>query len=260
MRLAMGVAYRGTHYYGWQKQQHSNNTIQYHVEKSLSQLANHPIDTVCAGRTDTGVHSTGQVIHFDTHAIRDLLSWKKGTNTNLPYDIRICWVLEVALDFHARFSADYRRYQYIIADNCSGNAIFNELITPCRYLLDAEKMHHAAQYLVGEQDFSSFRAAQCQSKTAFRHIDFIRVYRNKGLIIVDIRANAFLYHMVRNIVGALITVGRGKYPPEWLAALLAEKNRNKAPATAIAKGLYLVEVGYQTVYNIPVGGESLPFV
>lgn len=260
MRLAMAVTYRGTHYFGWQKQQHSNNTIQYHVEKSLSQLANHPINTVCAGRTDSGVHSTGQVIHFDTHAARHLRSWVKGTNSNLPGDIRICWAREVALDFHARFSADYRRYQYIIADNCSGNAIFNELITPCRYLLDAEKMHHAAQYLVGEQDFSSFRAAQCQSKTAFRHIDFIRVYRNKGLIIVDIRANAFLYHMVRNIVGALITVGRGKYPPEWLAALLAEKNRNKAPATAIAKGLYLVEVGYQTVYNIPVGGESLPFV
>ncbi len=121
-------------------------------------------------------------------------------------------------------------------------------------------MHHAAQYLLGEQDFSSFRAAQCQSQTAFRHIDAIHVYRNKSFIIVDIRANAFLYHMVRNIVGALIAVGRGKYPPEWLAVLLAKKDRSKAPATAIAKGLYLVEVGYQTRYNIPVSNESLPFV
>ncbi len=259
-KLALGVSYCGKNYYGWQKQAHSDNTVQYHVEKALSQVANHPIELVCAGRTDSGVHGTGQVIHIETQAERPLDGWQMGANRNLPRDIRINWVREVPDDFHARFSAKARRYHYVIEDNSQGNAIFWGLIGCYRYALDSEKMHEAAQYLLGENDFSSFRAVQCQSKTAYRHIDFINVIRKNNYIIVDIQANAFLYHMVRNIVGALVEVGRGKQPPEYLAALLEAQDRKVAPPTFMADGLYLVEVIYDKLYNIPSGGKALPFL
>lgn len=258
MRLAMGIAYRGTHYYGWQRQRHSDNTVQFHVEKAIAHTAAHDVKTFCAGRTDSGVHAAGQVIHFDSCAKRSLRGWCMGVNTRLPKDIRVGWVKEVDADFHARFSAVYRRYQYVV-DDTGGSAIFNELSAPCRQPLSSEKMHQAAQYLLGEQDFSSFRAAQCQSNTPFRRIDFINVYRSQARIIIDIRANAFLYHMVRNIVGALMLVGCGKHSPEWIDELLAAKDRRKAPATATAKGLYLIAVGYPTKYGFPDRAETLPF-
>lgn len=259
-RLALGISYCGTDYYGWQKQKHSNNTVQYHVESALSQVANCTLEVVCAGRTDSGVHGTGQVIHLTTAAKRSLRGWVMGANTHLPANIRVNWAKTVTDDFHARFSATYRRYQYIISDSSQGNAIFDGLITPCRYKLDVETMHQSAQCLLGEQDFTSFQAAQCQSKTAFRCIDFINVYRNKNFIIIDIRANAFLYHMVRNITGALIAVGRGKQSVSWLHEVLMAKDRKQSAATAPASGLYLVEVGYDSVYNIPIGSETLPFL
>lgn len=260
MRLAAGVSYCGKDYYGWQKQSHSNNTVQNHVEKALSRVADHLVITQCAGRTDSGVHATGQVVHFETTSERSLFAWKKGSNTYLPKAIRIDWVCGVNDDFHARFSASYRRYQYIIEDNSGGNALFHDLITPYRYPLNTELMHVGAQNLIGENDFSSFRAAQCQSNTPYRHIDHLRVYRHQQFVVIDIQANAFLYHMVRNIVGALLVVGCGKQAPEWIADLLAARDRCQAPATSIASGLYLVEVGYNSVYNIPKGNTILPFV
>ncbi|PID66647.1 MAG: tRNA pseudouridine(38-40) synthase TruA [Gammaproteobacteria bacterium] len=260
MKLALGVSYCGRHYYGWQRQSHTHNTVQHYIELALSTVADETVNVCCAGRTDSGVHASGQVIHFSTNALRDLRGWKMGTNTQLPKDIRIHWVRAVADDFHARFSAKYRRYHYIIEDNSSGNAIFNGLVTPCRYALDAEAMQQAAQVLVGEHDFSSFRAAQCQSQTPNRHVDFIRVYRNGQFVIIDIQANAFLYHMVRNIVGSLLLIGQGKKEVAWLNKVLQERNRCLAGTTAGANGLYLVEVGYDSVYNIPAGNHPLPFI
>lgn len=256
----MGVSYRGNSYNGWQRQAHSTNTVQGHVEAAIATVANEPIDSICAGRTDSGVHGTGQVIHFDTHAERSDYSWLMGTNRNLPRDIRIDWVKPVSEDFHARFSAHYRRYHYVIEDNSIGNAIFLGLITPYRHALDAEAMHEAAQYLLGEKDCSSFRAAQCQSNTPFRHINFVNVTRHGRFVVVDIQANAFLYHMVRNIVGALLLVGQGKHSPAWLDDILATKDRTKAPATAPADGLYLVEVGYDKIHELPINSAPLPFL
>lgn len=258
-KIAFGISYCGKGYYGWQKQAHSNNTVQHHVDSALSVVANHQIESVCAGRTDSGVHGTGQVIHIQTDAERTQRSWKMGVNTNLPKNIRVDWVYPVDDDFHARFSATYRRYQYIIIDDSVGSAIFDGLVTPCRYQLDVHSMHEAAQALLGENDFSSFRAAQCQSNTPNRYIEHIRVYRAKQCIVVDIQANAFLYHMVRNIVGALLVVGQGKQPSDWLGELLLKKNRRLAPATAPADGLYLVEVGYPDADNIPTSPIALPF-
>ncbi len=259
-RIAMGISYCGTDYFGWQKQAHTDNTVQHHLETALSFVANHTVELVCAGRTDSGVHGTGQVIHFDTTAERSDYAWKMGVNTHLPKNIRVNWVRCVDKSFHVRFSATYRRYHYIIEDNSVGNAIFNGLVTTFKKPLNVALMHEAAQYLLGEQDFTSFRAAQCQSHTPFRCVDKVGVSRNGNFVIVDIQANAFLYHMVRNIVGALLIVGQGKKPPEWIAEILSAKDRCKAPATASADGLYLVEVGYDEKYNIPIGSDSLPFI
>lgn len=259
-QVALGISYRGTHYYGWQKQKHSDNTVQYHVERALSHVADHSVELVCAGRTDSGVHGLGQVIHISTPAQRSSHGWVRGANSHLPRDIRVNWAKVVADDFHARFSAIYRRYQYVIADKSLGNAVFDGLVTCHRYALDEKLMHEAAQCLLGEQDFSSFQAAQCQSQTPFRYIDFVHVYRVRGFVIIDIQANAFLYHMVRNIAGALMLVGSGKEPITWLSEVLLAKDRTQSAATAKAHGLYLIEVGYAKEHQIPVGYSPLPFV
>lgn len=260
MKLALGISYKGCGYFGWQKQRHSDNTIQYHVEKSLTKIANEPVNLVCAGRTDSGVHATAQVVHLSTTAKRSEYNWKMGGNTQLPPTIRIEWVREVPESFHARFSARYRRYQYIIEDKSVGSSIFSGIVTPVRELLDTKIMQQAAQCLLGEQDFSSFRAAQCQSHSSFRHLEFITVYRKNRFVIIDIQANAFLYHMVRNIVGSLVLVGLHKKPVVWLGEVLGAKDRAQAAPTFIADGLYLIEVGYDPLYNLPVGGKPLPFI
>ncbi len=254
------MSYCGKGYYGWQKQSHSDNTIQYYLDSALSGVANHKIESICAGRTDSGVHGTGQVVHIETSAERTMHGWKMGANSNLPRNIRVDWVMPVSDDFHARFSAKYRRYHYVIADNSIGSAIFDALVTPCRFPLNEKAMHDAAQALLGENDFTSFRAAQCQSNTPNRCIEHIHVYRAHSFVIVDIQANAFLYHMVRNIVGALLMIGQGKYRASWLKELLDKKDRTLAPATALADGLYLVEVGYEPSNNIPIGVVELPFI
>lgn len=259
-RIVMGISYRGNRYNGWQRQSHCPETVQKYLDMALSAVANESIATVCAGRTDAGVHGTGQVVHFDSIAERSDYGWQMGTNTHLPKDIRVNWVRRVDEMFHARFSACYRRYHYVIEDDSVGNAIFEGLLTVYRYPLEPDNMHNAAQCLLGEHDFSSFRAAQCQSKTPFRHVDFVNIKRQGRFVVVDIQANAFLYHMVRNIVGALLLVGQGKQSADWLAELLVAKERRKAPATAPADGLYLVEVGYDNVYNLPTGGFELPFL
>lgn len=253
MKYAASIEYDGTPYKGWQRQGHAPS-VQAEVEKALSKLANHAIDISCAGRTDSGVHGLGQVIHFESDAKRDEKAWRMGCNTNLPDDVALRWIQPVSEDFHARFSATARTYRYIILNQKTRPALLHNRVY-WHYLndqaLDENGMNQAAQYLLGENDFSSFRAAGCQAKHAMREVQFIQVLRKGDYLYVDIRANAFLHHMVRNIVGSLLEVGSGAKPPEWFAELLALKDRNQAGVTAVACGLYFVSVEYPAEFNLP---------
>nr|WP_262407823.1 tRNA pseudouridine(38-40) synthase TruA [Psittacicella hinzii] len=244
----MLVAYKGTNYAGFQRQDHAV-TVQGSLEKAISKVANHPVETFCAGRTDAGVHGTNQVINFYTSAQRSESGWLRGTNVHLPSDIRVVACHLVKLDFHARFSAIYRRYKYVIMENSDGDAHLYEAVTCIRQELDIELMQEAAKHLLGEQDFKSFQAARCQATTSNRCIHHANLYRQGNFLVFDIQANAFLYHMVRNIMGALLKVGRKELSVDDFAQLIKAKNRNLAPATAPANGLYLVEVGYPDEYS-----------
>lgn len=249
-RVALGIEYDGAAYYGWQRQREVNS-VQQELEKALSTVANETIEIQCAGRTDAGVHATNQVIHFNSANTRSLKAWTFGINANLPRTIAVKWAKEVPDDFHARFSATSRRYRYIIYNRQLRGGILYHGVTHYYHPLDAEKMHEAAQCLLGEQDFSAFRAALCQSKTPFRNVHHVRVVRSGDFVIVDIQANAFLHHMVRNIVGSLCEIGSGAQSTEWMAQLLAGKDRTKAAATAKANGLYLVAVAYPDEFALP---------
>lgn len=250
MKIALGIEYDGSRYFGWQRQQNVIS-VQEHIETALSQIANAPVEVFCAGRTDAGVHGTGQVVHFETDKLRPLNSWCFGTNAHLPEDIAVKWAVEVPDEFHARFSATARRYRYIIFNHKIRSAILPKGVSHYYHELDAEKMHQAGQFLLGENDFSSFRAAQCQSHTPWRNIHHLHVWRQQHYIIVDIQANAFVHHMVRNIVGSLIEVGQGKQPIEWIKWLLEQRDRTLAAPTAKAEGLYLVDVAYPPQFNLP---------
>ncbi len=250
IKIALGIEYDGSHYYGWQRQSQVKS-IQACLELALSKVANEYINVYCAGRTDAGVHATGQVIHFETSALRKDSAWTMGVNSYLPSDIAVQWCKIVELDFHARFCATARRYRYIIFNNRFRPAILAAGVTHYHALLDAEKMHLAAQALIGEQDFTSFRSVQCRSKSSWRNIKHIHVNRYGNYIVVDIKANAFVHHMVRNIVGSLFAVGCGDQNISWIAELLEFKDRTKAAVTAKAEGLYLVSVDYPVKYKLP---------
>lgn len=250
MRIALGIEYDGAKYYGWQRQREVNS-VQQELERVLSSIADHPVDVHCAGRTDAGVHATGQVVHFDCQNARELKAWTLGANARLPSDVGVRWAKEVGDEFHARYSATARRYRYIIFNNRLRPAILVNGLSHYPMPLDADKMHQAAQCLVGEQDFSAFRAIHCQSKSPFRCVYHCRVTRENDFVIIDIKANAFVHHMVRNIAGSLIAIGQGQKPIEWMAELLAEKDRTKAAATGKAGGLYLVEVDYPAQFELP---------
>lgn len=250
MRIALGIEYDGAAYYGWQRQKEVIS-VQEELEKALSIIANHPVTVNCAGRTDSGVHGTGQVVHFDTDANRQDVAWTLGVNSNLPKDISVRWVKQVSDSFHARFSATARRYRYIIYNGDFRPAILNAGLSHYHHPLDASLMQQAATHLIGEHDFTSFRALHCQANSPVRCIEFIEINRRSDFIIIDIKANAFLHHMVRNIAGSLIEIGRGNQPVDWLTTLLAYKDRAKAAATAKPGGLYLVEVDYPQEFNLP---------
>lgn len=249
-RVALGIEYDGAAFFGWQRQREVNS-VQEELEKALSTVANEPIEVQCAGRTDAGVHGTNQVVHFDTANHRPLKAWEFGVNANLPNSIAVRWAKEVDPDFHARFSATSRRYRYIISNQTLRRGILFGGVTHFYRPLNAEKMHEAAQSLLGEQDFSAFRAALCQSKTPFRNVHHANVVRRGDFVILDIQANAFLHHMVRNIVGSLCEIGAGAKPVEWISQLLASKDRTQAAATAKANGLYLVSVDYPETFELP---------
>lgn len=250
MKIALGIQYNGKAYFGWQKQD-KVVSVQGALEQAVSTVANETCQIFCAGRTDSGVHATGQVIHFETSAIRPEKAWCFGVNANLPNDISVSWAKVVEKDFHARFSATARRYRYLIYCNKLRSAILPEGVTHCHLDLDHHLMYQAGQALLGENDFSSFRAAQCQSNTPFRNVHHLNVFRQGQYIIVDIQANAFVHHMVRNIVGSLIEVGAGYQPVEWISWLLAQKDRSLAAPTAKPEGLYLVNVQYPSKFALP---------
>lgn len=250
LKLALGVEYNGNRYCGWQYQ-HAVCSVQEKIEIALSRVANHKVNVFCAGRTDAGVHSTGQVIHFKTTSQRSDGAWTLGANANLPDDIAVRWVKKVPDEFHARFSATSRSYRYVIHNQRLRSAILVNCLTHFYHPLDAKRMQRAGNCLLGENDFTSFRAVQCQSSTPWRNVMHLNVMRQGPYVIIDIKANSFVRHMVRNIVGSLMEIGCGNQPEEWLATLLAAKNRKLAAATAKAEGLYLVEVDYPSYFELP---------
>ncbi|ENI4127164.1 tRNA pseudouridine(38-40) synthase TruA [Vibrio fluvialis] len=250
MRIALGIEYDGTQYYGWQRQREVKS-VQEELEKALTVIANHPVEVQCAGRTDAGVHGTGQVVHFDTTATRKMVAWSMGANANLPKNIAVRWAKEVTDEFHARFSATARRYRYVIYNHMFRPGIMSSGVSHYHGELDVERMHRAGQFLLGENDFTSFRAVHCQSRSPWRNIKHLNVTRHERYIVIDIKANAFVHHMVRNITGSLIAVGRGEQEPEWIQWLLEAKDRRLAGATAKAEGLYLVDVDYPEVFDLP---------
>ncbi len=250
-RVALVLEYNGARFHGFQAQQEGVPSVQRALEEALSRVANHPVTVVCAGRTDTGVHATHQVVHFDTPSVRSSRGWVLGANTFLCDDLSVHAVRQVPEDFHARYSATARRYRYVIYNSPVRPALFREQITWNHRPLDEALMHEAAQCLIGEHDFSSFRAAGCQSNSPFRNVHRVTVSRRGRIVIVDIQANAFVHHMVRNIAGVLMAVGSGKRPAHWVQDLLECRDRRLGGATAPACGLYFVDVTYGERFSMP---------
>jgi tRNA pseudouridine38-40 synthase len=250
MRFALGIEYDGRPHCGWQSQP-SGCAVQDHIEAALTAIAQQKIDATAAGRTDAGVHASGQIAHFDTDAIRPLSAWVRGANSHLPDSIRIVWAQPVAPDFHARFSAMARGYRYLLYNHPVRPALASGRAGWFHEPLDVDAMARAAQCLTGEHDFSSFRAAECQARTPIKVMHEVLARRAGDFIIVDFTANGFLHHMVRNIVGCLIYVGAGRKSAEWLAQLLAARDRSVAAPTFSADGLYLTEVRYDARFGLP---------
>lgn len=251
-RIAIGVEYDGTGFAGWQAQANpALPTVQQTLEAAVGAVAGHPVRLACAGRTDAGVHATGQVAHFDCAVDRGPKAWVMGVNSQLPPTVRVRWAEPVDATFHARFAAHARRYFYVIHVAPVAAAILSGRVTSWRSPLVIDAMHAAAQCLVGEQDFSAFQAAGCQSKTPMRCVHWVSVSTQGPFVVVDIQANAFLQHMVRNLVGSLLQIGMGRQPVTWMAALLAGRDRTAAAATAPPDGLYLVDVGYPAPWAFP---------
>ena len=250
MLVALGIEYDGTSYNGWQRQKNGIG-VQQRLEEALARVADEPVEVVCAGRTDTGVHASGQVVHFDTTADRSERGWLLGANTNLPPDISVSWVRQVGDDFHARFSATGRRYRYVILNRLQRSALHRHRAWWVYQPLVERTMHEAAQPLLGEHDFSAFRAAGCQAKSAMRELTSISVTRRGDWLTVEVAANAFLMHMVRNITGTLAAIGRGEQPVSWARDVLESRDRTMGGVTAPPQGLTLVAVDYPEAFGIP---------
>lgn len=250
-RFVAGVEYRGARYHGWQRQGHAAGSIQEHIEQALSRVADEPVQIVTAGRTDAGVHATGQMFHFDSARQRREHAWTRGGNRYLPEDIRLLWVRAVAGDFHARYSALNRGYRYVILNRAVPPAVFAGLVAHEYRPLSVSRMAMAARALVGTHDFSAFRSADCQAKTSTRTVTELTVEQSGEWVWFDVRANAFLQHMVRNIAGTLLDVGAGEREVDWIREILLSRNRGSAGATAPPAGLYLAEVRYPERWQLP---------
>lgn len=256
-RLALGLEYDGSAYNGWQVQSHAPS-IQGALNRALSAVADAPVSTLAAGRTDAGVHALGQVVHFDTPVARAPRAWLLGANSNLPDDITVLWVRDVPAGFHARHSALSRSYRFLVLNRPARPALERLRSWWMRLPLDAAAMQEAARYLLGEHDFSAFRAAGCQASSPVRRLLALDVHRRGELVVIDCRANGFLYHMVRNIAGSLVRVGLGEARPAWVGELLAGRDRKVAAPTAPAQGLYLAGVEYPPALGLPAAPGQLP--
>ncbi|WP_242467589.1 tRNA pseudouridine(38-40) synthase TruA [Thiocapsa imhoffii] len=253
-RIALGVEYDGTDFLGWQAQRHGVRSVQETLEASIARVADHPVRVQCAGRTDAGVHALEQVVHFDTSACRTARSWVLGTNVTLPPDVSVRWACETAPAFHARFSALSRHYRYRILVRATRSALDRHRALWTHRPLDAARMAEAGRALVGLHDFSSFRAVACQAKSPRRHLYYLAVEELGDVIEIRVGANGFLHHMVRNIVGVLMAIGRGEAPVEWTRELLAARDRRRAGVTAPPQGLYFARVDYPVEYPLPRDG------
>jgi len=257
LRIALGVEYDGSGFRGWQSQQEGVRTVQSCLETALGRVANHPVRTVCAGRTDAGVHAINQVAHFDTQAQRSPHSWVMGANSNLPAEISVRWALPVSDRFHARFSAVARRYRYVILNRPCRSALYRQRAAWYYKPLNAEKMQEAGRLLLGEHDFSAFRGPHCQAKSPVRRLTVLEVTRQRDLVILEAAANAFLHHMVRNIVGVLLAIGSGDRPVPWALEVLAGRDRTLGGVTAPPEGLHLLSVSYPEEFGLPEASSVL---
>ncbi|HVT33302.1 MAG TPA: tRNA pseudouridine(38-40) synthase TruA [Rhodanobacteraceae bacterium] len=250
MRIALGIEYDGTDFFGWQRLAHGPN-VQGTVERAISFVAAHPVEVVCAGRTDAGVHARCQVVHFDSDAVRDERAWMLGANANLPPSVAVRWARVVGDDFHARYGARARRYRYRIVNRPFRAALDARHAAWERVPLDLDRMRAASSALIGEHDFTAFRTVACQARSPSRCVSDIAMTRSGEEVAIEIEANAFLHHMVRNIVGSLLPIGRGEQRPEWLAELLAGRDRSKAGPTAPPQGLAFLGPRYPARWNLP---------
>ena len=250
MRLALGLEYDGLQFCGWQTQP-AGCGVQDHLEAALSHVAAEPIETVCAGRTDAGVHAYGQVVHFETRARRPESAWVRGVNASLTTGLAVLWARRVGDDFHARYSALSRHYRYVLLNHAVRPALGHGRIGWFHLALDVVRMREAAALLVGEHDFSAFRSSECQARSPIRRLSRLDIERRGDYVIFDFGANAYLHHMVRNLVGTLVQVGKGRHEPQWVGEVLASRDRSRAAATFDAAGLYLMRVEYPASWDLP---------
>lgn len=260
-RYALGIEYAGAKYHGWQSQREEEvATVQETLEQAISKIACHPVSVVCAGRTDTGVNGCYQVVHFDAQVQRPARAWVMGTNTKLPDDIAVLWAKPVSDRFHARFGAMERRYRYIIYSAEVKPAVLSRGVTWTHKRLSVERMQQAAVHLVGEHDFTSYRAVACQAKSPVKTVKSLDVYQKGQLIVIDICANAFLHHMVRNIAGVLMKIGCGEAEVDWSREVLDARDRRMGGVTAPPWGLYFVDVKYPQEFDLPPGNQGPLFL
>ncbi|HEY6096012.1 MAG TPA: tRNA pseudouridine(38-40) synthase TruA [Gallionellaceae bacterium] len=250
MRIALGLEYDGSSYRGWQSQP-DGQTVQDALQLALSQIAGEAVSVLAAGRTDAGVHALEQVVHFDTRAERPLSAWVRGVNALLPASVSVLWALEVPEEFHARFSAQARSYRYVLLNRPVRSAIRQGKVGWFHAPLDLDAMRAGAQHLLGKHDFSAFRAAECQAKSPIKHLQRLDIRRHGELILFELKADAFLHHMVRNIVGCLVYVGKGKHPPAWMLQVLEGRERSQAAPTFAPDGLYLQHITYDPKWGLP---------
>jgi len=258
MRIAIGLCYEGSPFEGWQSQA-SGNTVQDHLERALREVAGAPVRVSAAGRTDAGVHAVGQVAHFDTDAARPDSAWTRGANAHLPPQIAVQWATPMDAEFHARFSAEARSYRYVLYNHAVRPALLPRHAGWFHSPLDVEAMRRGAACLVGEHDFSSFRSSECQADSPVRTLEQLRIAAAGPYVLFDLTANGFLHHMVRNIVGSLVYVGKGRRPAEWMAELLAARDRRAAAPTFSPAGLYLVGVRYPARWKLPAFARMMDF-
>ena len=256
MRIALAIEYCGTNFHGWQSQP-SGATVQDVLELALREIAGQPVGVICAGRTDAGVHATHQVVHFDAPVERPMTAWVRGVNAHLPEGVAVRWAQPVDAEFHARFSARGRRYRYLLMNRPQRPGLWQGRVGWFHLPLDLAAMRDAAGRLLGEHDFSAFRAAGCQAKTPVKTLWRADVQLQGNLLVFDFEASAFLHHMVRNLVGSLVYVGQGKHPPQWMETLLAARDRRLAAPTFAAAGLYLVGVDYEAVWGLPASHDAM---